>query len=71
MAQVHLRLRKQKPHDLYVPEYPLTLETLPLLPEFLLRVFGLSLGVARAMSKDGAPTPAVVQALDEEISSIT
>jgi hypothetical protein len=28
-------------------------------------------GLLRAMSKDGAPTPAVVQALDEEISSIT
>ena len=40
MARVHLRLRKQKPRDLYVPEHPLALETLPLalLPEFLLRV---------------------------------
>ncbi len=28
-------------------------------------------GLLREMSKDGAPTPAVVQALDEEISSIT
>lgn len=28
-------------------------------------------GLLRVMSKDGAPTPAVVQALDEEISSIT
>ena len=57
MAQVHLRLRKQKPHDLYVPEYPLTLETLPLLPEFLLRVFGLSLGVAASDEQRWSSNP--------------
>jgi hypothetical protein len=28
-------------------------------------------GLLRAMSKDGAPTPAVVQALDEAVSSAT